>query len=897
MAPHRLSYPAPRLPRPPRTSGVGRHWLLLALVFCLPIDAQAHWRVLAPGQSPDPASAVLLLVIDSDLALGQIVLRREGQRSLLRLRPDLRADALPLPVEEGVEGSERGLLVLQLEPGDYRLVRIELADRRLLDLPAGLRRAIELRAGELVYPGDLRIAEVAGSEQLRRRWENRSSRWLPLLHRTHPELLATRPIRYEGRGVDPFPAQWQAWMLEGRLGDPGDDHSATAPQPEVPPAALTRALFRPPALALVSLSPDGHWLALGERADQALRLVLVDAASAVRHPTGIRLDADARLLWCGPDCLAVSRGAGRAGRVEVLRLEQQADALRLRRLPIDSAGYVVDPLPQDPDSLLFGRLDDPTGKDAIEVYRLRLEPPQIHTRQLHRRHRLDGVVRNELGWLSDTQGQLRLALGRSADGYQLLQPTRAGDPAPLLETPLSTHLDALAIVDDALLALTDADLPSRQLRRYPLDGSAPTTLAAISAGDSLARMCHEPPAAAADHPVMACPVTAVDLVGVVLGYHDRQPLALRHFDRGMLRSSGIDAPLQQRLDELQQHHPGAALNLARVSADGSHWLYFLDRPGDPAAASWWLQRAAGETPTLVGRLRPWLDCPVPSPHASALPAPAEPWCRDGPLPPLRSEVLILRSAEGWPLEAYLTLPPQIHGPERPLPLLLLPHGGPLGVRDHRGYDPLVQLLARAGFALLQVNYRGSLGYGRAFRDAAFGEVGAAIEGDLLSALDQLRSDPRLDLDRVCSVGTSYGGYSALMLAILRPGQVRCVATYAAPTDLLLRFVGSDWNDDPLQRALQERLYGDPATDLARLQARSPLYRYEALTQPLLIGHGLRDRRVHPEHADRLALLLRGAGRAPEAQFYANEGHALQRVENQIDWYNRVLAFLQREIWR
>jgi dipeptidyl aminopeptidase/acylaminoacyl peptidase len=113
--------------------------------------------------------------------------------------------------------------------------------------------------------------------------------------------------------------------------------------------------------------------------------------------------------------------------------------------------------------------------------------------------------------------------------------------------------------------------------------------------------------------------------------------------------------------------------------------------------------------------------------------------------------------------------------------------------------------------------------------------------------------------------------------------------------LPLRFVSSDWNADPLQAALQARLYGDPRARLETLQARSPVYRFQALRRPLLIGHGKRDRRVNPEHSDRLALLLRGMDRSPQVQIYDNEGHSLQRVDNQIDWYGRVLAFLQREI--
>jgi predicted esterase len=786
---------------------------------------------------------------------------------------------IPFPAgpEPPVDGAERAFLLLELKPGSYQLVRVERADEdRPLSLPAALKSAFELSGGTLAYPGDLHIAEVAGRQTLQQRWDNRSSRWLPLLRQAHPTILRDWPLRHVGPQADAFPAQWQDWSAAGLFAARESVRAVVAaPLSTVP--ALTRALFRPPTLSLASLAPDGRWLALAERSDRRLRLLLHDTVGAVRHPVAIHLDDDSRLLWCGNDCLSISHGGGRHSQVEVLRLLGTTAAPQLRSLAVPFAGYVIDPLPQAADELLYGRLDNRSGKDSLEVYRLRLDGSQIHPRQFNRSRRLDGRLRNELGWLSDAEGQLRLALGRSETGYRLLQPTPRGLPQPLLETPLSTQFDALSIVDDALLALTDAELPSRQLRRYPLDRSAPTSVAAVG------------PEACAD-----CIDLPVDLLGVVLGAVDRRPLAVRFEARGLARSLGLDQTVQDRLDFLAERHPGAALTLARVSADGASWLYHIDQPGAAAAAGWWLQTDPERAPERIGLRRPWLECSHAEPPRSERDPATDP-CVDGPLPPLRSEALELRSAEGGPLEAFLSLPPELHGPQRPFPLLLLPHGGPIGVRDNRSFDPVVQLFGRAGYAVLQVNYRGSLGYGRAFRDAAFGAVGGAIEADLIGALEQVLRDDRLDPARVCAVGMSYGGYSALMLAIARPEMLRCVAAYAPLTDLPLRFGSSDWNADPLQRSVQQALYGDPATELTSLQQRSPLYRFQELTQPLLLGHGLRDRRVHPEHSARLELVLRESGRPPAIHWYDNEAHGLNRVSNQIDWYGRVLAFLRREL--
>lgn len=846
-----------------------------------PALALADWRVLESGQAPARSNALLLLAIDSDLPLGRIVLRREGGGLVVLRRTD-RSGLLASPVsaaasESVLDGAERGVLLLELTPGRYRLVRLERADEDSpLTLPAELRTPFELSAGMLAYRGDLQIVEIAGSQALQRRWDNRSSRWLPVLRRDHAAVLRDWPLHQIGPQPDPFPAQWQAWSAGGLFQPQAAKPDYTlAERPPVP--ALTRALFRPATLPLASLSPNGHWLALAERRDRRLWLVLYDAIGDVRHPVAISLDDGSRLLWCGDDCLSIGHGGGRRSQVEVLRLLGTRAAPALRSLPLPVAGYVVDLLPQNGDELLFGRVDNRSGKDALDLYRVRLDGKRIQPGQFNRSRRLDGRLRNELGWLSDAQGRPRLALGRGKHGYTFLQPTLRGGPQRRLDMPLTTHFEALAIVDEAILALTDDGLPSRQLRRYPIDQGTPQTLAEIGP-----EVCRD------------CIGNAVDLLGVVLGAVDRQPLAVRYEARGLARSHGLDAAVQTRLDALWAQHPGAALTLAQISADGASWLYHIDHPGAAAAAGWWLQTAPEHLPVRIGPRRPWLECGEADPADRAADPATDP-CVDGPLPPLRSEALALRTAEGWPLEAFLSLPPLIHGPQRPFPLLLLPHGGPLGVRDNRSFDPVVQLFARAGFAVLQVNYRGSLGYGRAFRDAAFGAVGTAIEADLADALEQALRDERLDSTRVCVVGMSYGGYSALMLAIDRPEQIRCVVAYAPLTDLPLRFGSSDWNADTLQRSVQETLYGNPASELASLQQRSPLYRFVELTQPLLLGHGERDRRVHPEHSARLALVLGEAGRPPELHWYSNEAHGLNRVDNQIDWYGRVLTFLRRQL--
>jgi dipeptidyl aminopeptidase/acylaminoacyl peptidase len=184
----------------------------------------------------------------------------------------------------------------------------------------------------------------------------------------------------------------------------------------------------------------------------------------------------------------------------------------------------------------------------------------------------------------------------------------------------------------------------------------------------------------------------------------------------------------------------------------------------------------------------------------------------------RGTVLQARGRDGTPLEAFLTLPPGQH----PRPVVVLAHGGPVGVGDSLRFDPEVQFLAALGYAVLQVNYRGSDGYGTAFREAGYHAAGTAIEDDIAAALDAALARFPLDASRMCIMGSSYGGYSALQSSIRWPGRFRCAVSIAGISDRPLFFTASDSGNLPATRAELERVVGDPRHALAAMVATSPL---------------------------------------------------------------------------
>ena len=201
-----------------------------------------------------------------------------------------------------------------------------------------------------------------------------------------------------------------------------------------------------------------------------------------------------------------------------------------------------------------------------------------------------------------------------------------------------------------------------------------------------------------------------------------------------------------------------------------------------------------------------------------------------------------------PIEAYLTLPLNASSKS---PLIVFPHGGPIGVRDALEFDPAVQLFASLGYAVLQVNFRGSDGYGRAFREAGRHHYGSLIEDDIDAATRVALKDFPIDGSRLCAVGASYGGYSALVSAIRWPQRFRCADfdfRRQRPATDVHRAATPAWYESGRKTDL-EKIIGNPATDGQAMREYSPLYRYRELTIPVMLAvHGTEDRQVDYEHS-------------------------------------------------
>ncbi len=247
-----------------------------------------------------------------------------------------------------------------------------------------------------------------------------------------------------------------------------------------------------------------------------------------------------------------------------------------------------------------------------------------------------------------------------------------------------------------------------------------------------------------------------------------------------------------------------------------------------------------------------------------------------------------KARDGEQITGYLTLPKNTEK----APLVTLVHGGPYGKRDYWLFDPDVQMLASRGFAVLQVNFRGSGGYGRQFEEVAYKKRSTLIQHDIIDGTKWALELPNIVSEKACIMGWSFGGYSAVMSALIEPDLFQCSIAAAGVYDAEQQEDTADYAKVHSLKFKTAEVYGDSE---ALLKKESPIEYIEKLKAPLLIVHGGRDRRVPPSQALLLRDRLNELNKPYEWLFKKKEGHAFFDLENRVEFYQRSLEFLDKHL--
>src|SRR5690606_3517088 len=243
------------------------------------------------------------------------------------------------------------------------------------------------------------------------------------------------------------------------------------------------------------------------------------------------------------------------------------------------------------------------------------------------------------------------------------------------------------------------------------------------------------------------------------------------------------------------------------------------------------------------------------------------------------------------VHGYVTIPRGSEG--KNLPMILHPHGGPHGPRDTWAFNPEVQFLANRGYAVLQVNFRGSGGYGNAFERMGYRNWGTTMIDDMTDAVEWAIGEGIADRNRICTYGASYGGYAALQSVVREPERYRCTIGYVGVYSLPLMTRDGDIPRTESGRAYLARVLPE---SVGEQQAQSAAFNVDRINVPVMLVHGERDERVPMSQYRALKSALVDAGKPPEVEILApKEGHGFQELGNNVRLYNAMEAFLGKHI--
>lgn len=347
----------------------------------------------------------------------------------------------------------------------------------------------------------------------------------------------------------------------------------------------------------------------------------------------------------------------------------------------------------------------------------------------------------------------------------------------------------------------------------------------------------------------------VDVDGPIYWPADRRIVGF-NYDDEMPRRMVFDAPAKEIFDAIDQVLPDAVNYLVDSSTDGRKLLVASSK--DVRPTDYYILDLDQKKMVRV---------------CSANPALAD--AQLSPMKPVK-----IKAPDGKVLPGYLTLPLGSDG--KKVPMIVYPHGGP-HVRDHWGFDEMVQFFASRGYAVLQVNYRGSTGYGYEWFDAGLQNWGTVMVDDITAATRWAIAEGIADPAHTCIVGWSYGGYAALMSAVREPDLYRCSVSIAGVSDLKALL-----NDDSRFYAGRKTMARILGTDSDELKAGSPLRSADKIKVPVLLVHGTDDIQVLVDHSKRMARALDNAKKKYELVIIKDGNHSLSRFE----WRQTLLTKLE-----
>ena len=599
------------------------------------------------------------------------------------------------------------------------------------------------------------------------------------------------------------------------------------------PRIPLRDFFRNPEKVAFKISPDGSHISFMAPYQHRMNIFVQPVTGGA--PTRITAETDRNIagyFWANNQTLLYFKDNGGDENFHLFTVNTDGTGNRDVTPFGNVVARLVDELPENNDEVLIAL--NKRQPELFDVYRF-----NVNTGQLQMAAENPGNIAE---WLTDHEGKIRVAVASDGVSHQLLYRDTEDQPfRTIMTTNFRQTLSPQLFTPNNQYVYAVSNIGRDKSALVVFD---------IANGKEVEEIYAHP---------------EVDVASVIYSYKQKKLLAAS-FITWTTEFAFFDAgrrQLQQTLEQLLQR------KVYVVDKDKEEQNFIVAATGDRTYGAYYLYNATTGNLQKLADISPWLK--------------EEDLCEMKPV--------TYTSRDGLTIHGYLTLPKGVE--PNNLPVVVNPHGGPWH-RDVWGFNPEVQFLANRGFAVLQMNFRGSTGYGRAFWEASFKQWGKTMQNDITDGVHWLIDQGIADPERVAIYGGSYGGYAVLAGLTFTPHLYACGIDFVGVSNLFtfLNTIPPYWK--PFLDMMYE-MVGHPEKDKQHLTEASPVFHVQKIIAPLFVAQGAKDPRVNINESDQVVNALRNNGVEVQYMVKENEGHGFHNQENKFEFYEAMEQFLEEHL--
>ncbi len=606
------------------------------------------------------------------------------------------------------------------------------------------------------------------------------------------------------------------------------------PAAEKAPKIAMENFFKNPEKTAFRLSPNGEYFSYLAPWEKRLNVFVQKIGSDQAIRITSEKDRDiAGYLWKGNNRVLFLKDTGGDENFQLYGVNIDGSDLKGLTVFEKVRTELIDDLKDVDDEIIVGL--NKRNPQVFDPYRLNVVTGEMI--------QLAENPGNIMGWMTDHDGKLRLAT--TTDGVNqtiLYRETEKDQFKPVLTTSFKENMSPQLFTFDnkMLYALSNLGRDKNALVIFdPATGKESEVLFETQ---------------------------QADIEGIDYSRKDKKLLSVS-WTTDLEKEHFFDKDAETMKKKLEEKLPGYQVSIG--STNLAEDKYMVRTYSDKTRGSYYMfDKTSGELKKLAD-LSPWLD--------------EKDLCDMKPIS--------YQSRDGLTIQGYLTLP-KGYEPKN-LPVVINPHGGPWA-RDYWGFNPEVQFLANNGYAVLQMNFRGSTGFGKAFWESSFKQWGRTMQDDISDGVKWLTDQGIADPKRVAIYGGSYGGYATLAGLTLTPELYAAGVDYVGVSNMFtfMKTIPPYWK--PMLDMFYE-MVGNPKTDSLKLAEVSPVFHVDKITAPIFVAQGANDPRVNKAESDQIVEALKKRGIAVEYMVKDNEGHGFRNEENRFDFYRSMLAFLDKHL--